>query len=194
MNFLDSMMYIRFYKKNLRLRFLKKFFDLDFEGRFKEKNPLFNGYEGCYPVGGILRKLKISKNDSILDIGCGKGLFLYYARKFKFKKVDGVEYSKELFEIATENVKKIGDSRIHLLNCDARDFENYADYNFFFLCNPFSKEVMEVVISKILESYESNNRKITVYYQFPFFKDLFADNGFKPKLCTFLHGVFVLET
>lgn len=193
MCFFDMLMYLRFYKKNLKLRFLKKFKNLDFEGRFYEKNPLFNGYEGCYSVSGILKKLNISENDSILDIGCGKGLFLYYAKKFKFNKIDGVEYSKELFDIAKENIKKINDERMNIFNSDARDFKNYAGYNFFFLCNPFSKEIMEVVISQILKTYETNKRKITVYYQFPFLKDLFINNGFKLKYGTFLHGVFVLE-
>ena len=193
MRFLNMVMYVRYYAKNIRMRFLRRFRNLDFEGRFQESNPIFNGYEGCYPVGRILRKLKITRQDSILDIGCGKGFFLYYARKFDFAKIDGLEYSNELFCIAKSNMTEVDDARIHLYNCDARDFEKYADYNLFFLCNPFSDEVMETVLSKILESHKHDKRKITVYYQFPFYKDLLLNKGFELRYLTFLHGVFVLE-
>ncbi len=189
----NVIMYIRYYVKNIRLHIIRKFKGLDFEGRVYDGNPQFNGYEGCYPVRRILRKLKISNRDSILDIGCGKGLFVYYARRFGFARIDGLEYSNELFNIAKSNMAKIDDARIHLYNCDAREFGDYADYSHFFLCNPFSSEVMEIVLSKILESRKENMRKITIYYQFPFYGDLILDKGFELRYGNFLHGVFVLD-
>jgi SAM-dependent methyltransferase len=40
-----------------------------------------------------LKKLKIYKNSSVLDFGCGKGYFLYFLQKIGFTKLTGVETS-----------------------------------------------------------------------------------------------------
>ena len=51
----------------------------------------------------VLKDLKISKNDKILDIGCGKGYALYLMHQFNFKNIDGIELSKKLSDIAKKN-------------------------------------------------------------------------------------------
>lgn len=40
-----------------------------------------------------LKMLEISKNCQILDFGCGKGLFIYFLKKVRFKKLAGLETS-----------------------------------------------------------------------------------------------------
>jgi len=56
---------------------------------------------------------KISKIDSkifegaFIDYGSGKGLTLYTAYKMKFNKVIGVEFMKELHDIANNNLSKL---------------------------------------------------------------------------------------
>ena len=175
MNVNDIKMYLKYYKKCIFLFFLKLIFNLDFKGRIENCNPLLRGYEGCYSVKKILRDLNIKKNDSILDIGCGKGLFLYYARKFDFDKIIGIEYSAELSNIAKKNISLIKDERIAVINADARDFSRYGDYNYIFINNPFSAEIMEFVIDRIIENRKST---LTVLYQFPFSKELFIQKGF----------------
>ena len=189
----DFEMYCMYFLKTIKLWFLKNFLHLDFTGRYHEKNQDFNGYEGCYPVKNFLKRLNISEKDSILDIGCGKGLFLYYAKDFKFSKIDGIEYSKEIVDIANENLKNIDDERIHVYNCDARDFQSYDDYGFFFINNPFSKEIMSNVVDKLVKSQKEKTRKITVLYQFPFNKDLFINKGFKLEHDGFPNSILVLE-
>src|SRR5690349_18935200 len=47
----------------------------------------------------VLKDLNISNNDSIIDLGCGKGAALICFSKFPFKKSVGIELSKELTEI-----------------------------------------------------------------------------------------------
>ena len=175
----DYIMYLKYYKKNLYLRFLKYKKGLDFTGRINDSDVQKRGYEGCYPVNSILKKLHIQQNDAILDIGCGKGLFLYYASKYPFFKIDGLEYSSSLVQTAQKNCTIISDSRIHIFNCDARVFTNYAEYNMFFLNNPFSEDIMKQVVTEIKSSFLTSNRKhIIVIYQFPFNIEVFLNQGF----------------
>lgn len=178
-NFSDSLMYIRYIQKNIYLNYLKKIKKLDYTGRIENTSATLHGYEGCYPVNIILKRLNITQNDNIIDIGCGKGLFLFYASRFKFKRIDGLEYSSKLASIALRNSKVLRDRRIHIYHCDARHFAKYDQYNYFFINNPFSREIMEEVVLKLVESYFSNKRKIVVIYQFPFNQDIFAAQGFK---------------
>lgn len=180
MNISDMKMYLRYYKKCVFLFFLKLIFKFDFKGRIEATDPLLSGYEGCYPVKKILQKLNIKENDAILDIGCGKGLFLYYAKKFKFNNITGIEYSERLTNIAKKNVIMLNDRRISVVNIDARLFSQYEKYNYFFINNPFSEEIMNFVIDKIIENRKDSS--VLVIYQFPFSKKLFIEKGFEVLL------------
>lgn len=177
MNLNDLGMYFKYLKKCIRLSFLNAFKGIDFKGRIKDMNPMLRGYEGCYPVNKILKQLDIKECDSIMDIGCGKGLFLYYARKYPFKKIVGIEYSKKLSNIAIKNMNNLNDNRIKIINTDARIFSQFEEYNYFFINNPFSSDVMNEFIERILECRKE--KKTTVIYQFPFAKEFFLRKGFK---------------
>lgn len=174
----DTIMYLRYYKKIAYLELLNLCKGLDYTGRIESHNSSFRGYEGCYPIKGLLSKMHISDKDRILDIGCGKGLSLYYSTKFDFDRIDGIEHSKKLTHIAKRNAKLLNDSRIHIYNCDARNFTHYEQYNYFFINNPFSAEIMEQVILAITQSYQVSKRKIIVLYQFPFSIEVFEKYRF----------------
>ena len=189
----DTIMYLNYYKKILYLLFLKKLKKLDYTGRIEDDNPELRGYEGCYPIYRVLRRVEPTKYDSILDIGCGKGLFLYYASKFEFNRIDGIEYSAELADIALKNAVKINDKRINVINCDARDFQQYDNYNYFFINNPFSAAITERLVGKICNSYQKKRRKITIIYQFPFHKNIFISNGFVEAYEKYPNCVLLLE-
>ena len=178
-NISDTLMYLQYYKKTTYLELLKICKGLDYTGRIERRDSFLRGYEGCYPINGLLKKLNITHNDRILDIGCGKGLSLYYSSMFCFEKIDGIEYSKKLTQIAKHNAKLLKDRRIHIFNCDARKFTHYEQYNYFFINNPFSAEIMEQVVVDILQSYQIIKRKITVIYQFPFSIDIFKKHNFE---------------
>jgi len=169
---------MRYFKKVAYLSALKTFTGLDFTGRTENFEAGLNGYEGCYPLNALLRSLKVTKADSVIDIGCGKGLFLYYATKFQFGRIDGLEYSRELVQIAKRNADLMSDHRLHIYHQDARKHFDYNRYNYFFINNPFNAGIMESVICKLKESYQLSGRKLTVIYQFPFRLDLFCAHGF----------------
>ena len=178
-NISDFLMYIKYYKKTAYLEILKAYKGLDYTGRIESHISTLRGYEGCYPIKGILKMLNIASNDRILDIGCGKGLSLFYSSMFDFERIDGIEYSKKLTYIAKCNARLLKDKRIHIYNCDARIFKYYDQYNYFFINNPFSSKIMEQVVRAIIQSYQINNRRIIVIYQFPFSVDVFRKYNFK---------------
>lgn len=175
----DGLMYLKYFKKSIYLEFLKIFKGLDYTGRIEHTDKRLRGYEGCYPVSDVFNRLKITKLDTILDIGCGKGLFIYYALKYPFTLIDGIEYSVKLVDIAKYNAKKAGDKRVHIYHSDARKFTEYEKYNYYFVNNPFNAEIMEQVVIKLKESYLKKKRKIIVIYQFPFNITVFKKHGFE---------------
>ena len=112
----------------------------------------------------VLNDLKISKNDKILDIGCGKGYALYLMHQFNFKNIDGLELSKKLSDIAKKNfiiIKK----KTNIYNVNAIKFKHYGNYNLFYMFNPFNRSIMEIVLNKIIKKI--NKKKIYIIYNNP---------------------------
>lgn len=86
----------------------------------------------------VLKRIKIDQGDSILDIGCSKGLALHTFSKFNFGKIDGLEISPILANIATKNFKnrrEIRYKKISIINENALTFKGYGNYNFFYFYN-----------------------------------------------------------
>ena len=69
--------------------------------------------------------------------------------KFPFSKIDGIEISDVLSNIATKNFAKLNEQRVEVKNIDASIFSGYTGYNFLYLYNPFPEEVMKKVLSQI---------------------------------------------
>ena len=112
----------------------------------------------------VLNDLKISKNDKILDIGCGKGYALYLMHQFNFKNIDGIELSKKLSDIAKKNFALIK-KKTNIYNVNAINFKYYKNYNFFYMFNPFNSSTMEIVLNKIIKTI--NKKKIYIIYNNP---------------------------
>ncbi|NVO12215.1 MAG: class I SAM-dependent methyltransferase [Bacteroidales bacterium] len=128
-----------------------------------------NGYE---PISGVFLKkvlcyLKINNQDTILDIGCGKGYALKIMLKFPFAKVDGVEISEMLAKIARNNFKKRKNKIPTIYTENAVDFNSYDDYNYFYFFNPFPSFVMLKVLEKLKNSIQKKPRKVIIIYANP---------------------------
>jgi 16S rRNA G966 N2-methylase RsmD len=88
---------------------------------------------------------------AFLDIGSGKGGVIYYAYQLGCKVAVGIEYEKALHDIAEKNIEKLGlKDYCKSINIDARDFDQYADFDIYFLFNPFDYDIYEEVINKIV--------------------------------------------
>ena len=100
----------------------------------------------------VLRRLRINKNDSILDIGCSKGGALLCMSNFKFNRISGIEISKALVDIAKSNFNKLGNKKVEIINVDALNYDSYSKYNIFYFYNSLVEETLREVLKKILEN------------------------------------------
>ena len=125
----------------------------------------------------LLKDINVRDNDSIIDIGSGKGSAMRIMLKFPFEKVDGIELSKHIAEIAKRNLKKLNADRSKVFNCDATIFQYYNKYNMFYFFNPFPAKVMYNVISKINQAIQGLDREILIIYNNPVCHDIILSQG-----------------
>lgn len=116
-------------------------------------------------------------DDRMIDVGCGKGRMLEFFHVLGFSASDGLEYSPELAEIARKNMKTL-ELSCEVFTGDAAEFDGYDAYNWFYLYNPFSHDIMMRFIGRIQESLRRNPRKITIVYTNPVCESDFAKAGF----------------
>lgn len=117
-----------------------------------------------------------------LDIGCGKGRALCMAAHHGFTKVTGLDFSRSLCEMATENLAKtkqlVPELQYTVINNDAFYFEIPEDVDCIFLFNPFDEIIMSAVVNNIFSSLQNNPRKISIIYVNPLHKELFLKAGY----------------
>jgi SAM-dependent methyltransferase len=142
----------------------------------------------------ILANFQISSKDAILDFGCGKGGALISLSKYPFSKISGVEISPELVNIAQNNIRKLKIKNVDIACCDAADFKQLDEYNYFYFFDPFPCSVMLEVLANIDKSIMARPRRATIIYLNPFCHDLIEARGVFWKireLPHFSHKCFV---
>jgi SAM-dependent methyltransferase len=90
----------------------------------------------------------LPRTASFVDLGCGKGRPLLVAAKLRFKTVIGVEFVRELAEVARGNLRKVGTGAT-VVHEDAAAYEFPAGPLIVYLCNPFMAAVMSPVAQKL---------------------------------------------
>lgn len=110
----------------------------------------------------------IRKDNTLLDYGCGKGrvdFFLSYQTRCQSI---GIEYDERIYEKAIENKETaISSGRVTIELTNAENFmvSEIVDRIYFF--NPFSVEILQKVISRIVDSYYENMRFIQLFFYYP---------------------------
>ena len=110
----------------------------------------------------------IGTDDTILDYGCGKGrvgFFLSYRAK---AKTVGIEYDERIYQSALEN-QKTTVSRIKpdFVLTRAEEYEVPADVNRCYFFNPFSVEILQKVMARIIESWYDSPREVFLFFYYP---------------------------
>lgn len=117
-----------------------------------------------------------------LDIGCGKGRAMCVAAHYGFKKISGIDFSKEFCDAATVNLQqtkeKLPELHFSVVEGDAAVIVIPEDVDCIFLFNPFDETVMKKVVQHIKTSISRKPREINVIYANPLYKKLFTENGF----------------
>ncbi|WP_051360683.1 class I SAM-dependent methyltransferase [Desulfuromonas sp. TF] len=142
----------------------------------------------------IMSHFAIGSEDAIVDFGCGKGGILISLAKYPFAKIAGVEISPELVEIAKKNIRKLKIDRVEISCCDAADFQDLDDFNYFYFFDPFPCVVMKDVIRNIERSVAAEPRPATIIYLNPHCHELLDSSEVFRKtgeLAHFQHECFV---
>jgi SAM-dependent methyltransferase len=135
------------------------------ELRFTNKEYIaFNSTFPARLLVKTLKKLNITPQDAIIDLGSGKGYTLFLCTKFPFKKIVGIEISEKLYSISRINLDTLNIKKIELINIDALDFKHYHLFNYYILGNPFIGDTFEKVISNILNDFGPYNEKYIIYF------------------------------
>ncbi|MFA7402535.1 MAG: methyltransferase domain-containing protein [Pelobacteraceae bacterium] len=112
----------------------------------------------------VLKALKITRQDSIVDFGSGKGGALITMSRYPFAGIAGVEIAPELAAIAQQNFAKLGIKNITMHISDAAHFTDLDEYNYFYFFSPFPAAVMSAVMRNICVSLANRPRKATIIY------------------------------
>ena len=123
------------------------------------------GYLGLVKCFDILQ---VCESDVFLDYGAGMGRVCIVAATYPFKKVIGVEISKELCEFVNKNIekarKKLKCKNIQIIEADAAKYRFPHEVTVCFFFNPFRGEILKQVFKNIKESLEEVPRQLTIIY------------------------------
>ena len=110
----------------------------------------------------------IRKKDVVLDYGCGKGRVDFFLAYQTGAYCVGVEYDERIIAVAKENQNTaVSAGRVEILLGNAETFLVPENVNRFFFFNPFSVEILQKAMARILESYYENPREMCLFFYFP---------------------------
>lgn len=110
----------------------------------------------------------IRKNNLLIDYGCGKGRVDFFLTCQTRCKTIGIEYDERIYNSAVENKKTaVSSGRVEFEQQDAVIYAvpEEADRCYFF--NPFSIELLQKVMVRILESYYAAPREMLLFFYYP---------------------------
>lgn len=110
----------------------------------------------------------VSKDDVVLDYGCGKGrvgFFLSYRTK---AKTIGIEYDDRIYQSALENQKTtISRAKPDFVLSRAEEYEVPSEVNRCYFFNPFSVELLHKVMARIIASWYEHPREVFLFFYYP---------------------------
>lgn len=107
---------------------------------------------------------------TFVDFGSGKGRALLLAGLHPFRKVVGLEFSRELHQEAVANIERLraaGTLRcedVQSIEADVLDYELPDGPCVLYTFNPFSAAVMGPLLERVAQSYRANPRPIYFIY------------------------------
>jgi SAM-dependent methyltransferase len=124
------------------------------------------------PLCILIKRLRLPRDRTFVDLGSGKGRVLLLAAQLKFQKVVGVEFSPKLCAIARANVARFRwqlniSAKIDIIEADAAQFSITPDQCIFYAFNPFDEIVMGALLGSLRESLEYFPRQVWFIYNTP---------------------------
>jgi SAM-dependent methyltransferase len=120
---------------------------------------------------------------AFLDFGAGKGRVLLIAAQLPFNSVIGIEFCKELSDVATDNINKFAPEKrkAERVECLYEDVTLYSLPEMPLVCyfyNPFNELIMQAVLDRLISSLKANPREIYIIYVDPKHRDIFDKNAY----------------
>ncbi len=108
----------------------------------------------------------IGENDVVLDYGCGKGRVSFFLSCRVNAKAIGIEYDERLLKSALEN-KETAKTKPDFVLTRAEEYDVPPEVNICYFFNPFSAEILQKVMARILESWYEDPREIFLLFYYP---------------------------
>ena len=110
----------------------------------------------------------ISKDDVVLDYGCGKGRVGFFLSCRTKAKTFGIEYDERIYRGALENQKTtISRIKPDFVLTRAEEYEVPTEVNRCYFFNPFSVEILHKVMARVIESWYKNPREVFLFFYYP---------------------------
>ena len=109
----------------------------------------------------------LTKENIIVDYGCGKGRVDFYLSSQIGCQTIGVDFDERMIKKALENKRNfIGKRKPEFFGISAENYEVTKEDSFYFF-NPFPMEILRSVLGKIIDSYYNNPRTMTLFFYYP---------------------------
>ena len=158
--------------------------DLDVHGDNKHSG---NRYEGTRSraLHRLLRFFDFPRESVFVDFGCGKGKALLIAARFPFQRIIGIEFSRELCQVARDNISAYRKKRatipdLAVIECDALDYQIGTEDNVFYFFNPFNESLFKRVLENIDKSLSSQYRPTWIIYNNPVHRKTLLESTGRP--------------
>jgi len=110
----------------------------------------------------------IGKEDVVLDYGCGKGRVGFFLSWQTKAKAIGIEYDERIYQSALENQKStISRIKPDFVLTRAEEYEVPSEVNRCYFFNPFSVEILQKVMARIIESWYDSPREVFLFFYYP---------------------------
>jgi SAM-dependent methyltransferase len=118
---------------------------------------------------------------TFIDFGSGKGKVLLLASELPFKAIVGIEFSKDLHQVAQQNLARYKSptqacTRIDCLLLDATLYEVPLGPKVCFFFNPFHEPVMAQVVRRLDASLIAAPSPTFILYYRPALQHIFRDS------------------
>ena len=108
-----------------------------------------------------------TKDDVLLDYGCGKCRVPVFMSSQTGCRSIGVEYDGSLYRLAEENCTASGIRNVSVVKADAEKYPVNHTVNRCFFFNPFGEQILRGVLDRISESCYECPRGIELFFYYP---------------------------
>ena len=112
----------------------------------------------------------LTKDDILVDFGCGKGRLNFYVHHRFHCKTVGIEYNEEFYDIALQNLTTYSGTHKEAIRFEclyATAYEVGEQDSVFYFFNPFSFPIFSSVVNHILDSVHEHPRKVSLILYYP---------------------------